>query len=308
MKNSFLVSVVTPVYNAEKYVRQAVESAVHLPEVGEIILVEDGFPDNALEICKQLTNEYPKVKLYKHPNGENRGAGASRNLGIAKAQFDYVSFLDADDLYLQHRFTKTAEIFEMDESVDGVYEPVGLHFYSEKGKNMYMQLEQLTAEEVQSHYSNIYKPLKGRDVFENFFISGRPGRFHTDGITLKKEVFKRAGIFNESLRLHQDHELWIRIAYHCNLVPGEFKKPVALRGLHDENRITRQKSNHSQHLFRKAVFEYFIKGKRPLRLSTKSKIIKMYIRSHPDILKHRPGSFKKYFFAGLRLLKAYIFH
>ena len=308
MKNSFMVSVIVPVYNAEKYVRQAVESAIHLPEVGEIILVEDGFPDNALEICKQLVNEYSRIKLYQHPNGENRGAGASRNLGIAKAQFDYISFLDADDLYLPHRFKKTAEIFEMDESVDGVYEPVGLHFYSETGKNMYMQLEQLTEEQVQVHHTKIYKPLKGRDVFENFFVGGNSGRFHTDGITVKKEVFKRAGIFNESLRLHQDHELWIRIAYHCNLVPGEFENPVALRGLHDENRITRQKSTQSQHLYRKTIFEYFIKGKRPLSWSTKHKIIKMYIRSNPDIVKLKHGSFKRYFFVGLRFLKAYLFH
>ena len=307
MSYSFTVSVIIPVYNAEKYVRQAVESAVHLHEVGEIILVEDGFKDNALEVCKQLVNKYPKVKLYQHPNGENRGAGASRNLGITKAQFDYISFLDADDLYLPYRFAKTAEIFQNDEGVDGVYEPVGLHFYSEKGKTMYMQLEQLAPEKVESHHSNINKPLKGRDVFENFFIP-RSGRFHTDGITLKKEVFKCTGLFNEGLRLHQDHELWIRIAYHCNLVPGEFERPVALRGLHDENRITRYKNKSSQYLFRKAVFEYFVKGKKPLKPSTKYKIVRMYIRSHPDITKLKPKSYKKYFFVALRLLKVYILH
>jgi glycosyltransferase involved in cell wall biosynthesis len=307
MNDSFTVSVIIPVYNAEKYVRLAVESAVHLPEVGEIILVEDGFQDNALEICKQLVNKYPKVKLYRHPNGENRGAGASRNVGISKAQFDFISFLDADDLYLPHRFTKAAQIFKNDANVDGVYEPVGLHFYSENGKNMYMQFEQLTPKQLEVHHSKIHKRLEGKDVFENFFIANT-GRFQTDGLTLKKEVIKYAGTFNESLRLHQDHELWIRIAYHCNLVPGEFDNPVALRGLHDENRITRQKSRHSNYLYCEALFEYFIKGKRRLKPSTKYKIIKMYIRSRPDIERLKPGSLKKYFFVGLRLLKAYIFY
>ena len=80
--NSFEVSVIIPVYNAASYVTKAVESALHSPQVGEIILVEDKSPDNALEVCIQLKNKYDKVKLLQHLNGENRGAGESRNLGI----------------------------------------------------------------------------------------------------------------------------------------------------------------------------------------------------------------------------------
>src|SRR5690349_14845174 len=93
------VSVIIPVYNAAKFLRQAVESAVHLPEVAEIVLVEDRSPDNALQICGELVREFSKVKMYQHPNNENRGAGASRNLGIEKSTFPYVAFLDADDRY-----------------------------------------------------------------------------------------------------------------------------------------------------------------------------------------------------------------
>ena len=92
------ISVITPVYNAEKYITQAVESALQFPEVWEIILVEDQSPDNALEVCKTLVTNYPeRVKLYQHPDKGNHGAGASRNLAISKATGEFIAFLDADD-------------------------------------------------------------------------------------------------------------------------------------------------------------------------------------------------------------------
>ena len=52
------VSVIIPVYNAESYLRKAIESAVYLVEVGEIILIEDRSPDNALVLAKQLEQEF----------------------------------------------------------------------------------------------------------------------------------------------------------------------------------------------------------------------------------------------------------
>ncbi|MBH2023635.1 MAG: glycosyltransferase, partial [Flavobacteriales bacterium] len=76
------ISVIIPVYNAEKYVSQAVESALQLDEVFEIILVEDKSPDNALEVCKELAEKHERVKLFQHPDQGNHGAGASRNLGL----------------------------------------------------------------------------------------------------------------------------------------------------------------------------------------------------------------------------------
>ena len=65
---SFKISVIIPVYNAESYLRKAVQSAVNLVEVGEIILIEDQSPDNALVLAKKLEQEFEKVKLFLHPD------------------------------------------------------------------------------------------------------------------------------------------------------------------------------------------------------------------------------------------------
>ncbi len=74
------VSVITPAYNAGRYVARAVESALGQPQVSEVILVEDGSTDDTLEQCRWLVTTDTRVKLFRHPGGENRGAGASRTV------------------------------------------------------------------------------------------------------------------------------------------------------------------------------------------------------------------------------------
>ncbi|WP_251040557.1 glycosyltransferase family 2 protein [Chryseobacterium sp. ISL-6] len=110
--NTMKISVIIPVYNAEKYVSNAIESALQFEEVHEVILIEDNSPDNALEVCKKMSEKYEKVKLYQHPDKRNHGAGASRNLGIEKSSGEFIAFLDADDYFLPNRFDAEKELFK----------------------------------------------------------------------------------------------------------------------------------------------------------------------------------------------------
>lgn len=68
MSLQFNISVIIPVYNVAKYFRESVKSALVFDEVGEIILIEDNSPDNAIEVCLQLEKKYDKVKLFRYPN------------------------------------------------------------------------------------------------------------------------------------------------------------------------------------------------------------------------------------------------
>ena len=88
------VSVMIPVYNAEKYVERAIKSCIQLSEVKEIIVVDDGYKDRAKEIVAEMIKEYPIIKLFEHPQNENKGAGLSRNLGIERATQVYIAFLE----------------------------------------------------------------------------------------------------------------------------------------------------------------------------------------------------------------------
>ena len=95
----FLFSVVVPVYNAELYVEETVESIVN-QTVGfdhtQIILVNDGSVDNSEAVCQRLAQQYPKNIVYV--SQENKGVSAARNHGLQYSKGYYVGFLDSDDL------------------------------------------------------------------------------------------------------------------------------------------------------------------------------------------------------------------
>ena len=89
------VSVIVPMYNVERYVRQCVDSllAQTLDDI-EIILVDDGSPDSCGKIADEYAARYGNVKSVHRENG---GLGSARNTGIAIASGEYVGFVDSDD-------------------------------------------------------------------------------------------------------------------------------------------------------------------------------------------------------------------
>lgn len=93
------LSIIIPVYNGEKYITRAVDSIFNQGLFGiEVVIVDDGSTDNSYLICEQLTKKYSSIKLI---HSENKGVSHARNLGINKADAEWVSFLDADDYLLE---------------------------------------------------------------------------------------------------------------------------------------------------------------------------------------------------------------
>lgn len=229
ISTEFQVSVIIPVYNAEKFVVKAVESAVNLKEVLEIILVEDASPDNSLAICELLANKYKKVKLFQHPDRANHGEAASRNLGISIAKMSYVAFLDADDWYLPNRFLKDREVFNNFKNADAVYSCTIL----EEDQN-----------DVSKRYGAKFDIRKriGYDVnfklfYKSVIESGQP-LHNTNSITIKRGFLIQEKLFDERLKLHTDSELWNRLMRRGNFFAGETNFPVAVIRRHENNTIT----------------------------------------------------------------------
>lgn len=112
-KESFIFSVVIPVYNAEEYIEETVESVVS-QSIGferiQIVLVDDGSEDNSLEVCQKLKNKYPKnIVLIKQ---QNKGVSAARNAGLEAAEGHYINFLDSDDKWSSDAFEAALSFFE----------------------------------------------------------------------------------------------------------------------------------------------------------------------------------------------------
>lgn len=231
------ISVVIAVYNANLYLRQAVESAVTQSEAAEVILIEDGSTDDSLVLCQTLAAEYSKVKVYRHPDYGNHGLSASRNLGIEKATTSYIAFLDADDYFLPNRFEYTHQLFETDSTLDGVYEAVGTHFESEAARQRWDNLrkaQRLTTMKEQIPPEALFKAL-------TLQRSG-VGKFSMIGLVIKRSLFERTGYFDHHLRLSQDTAMIIKMAAMGRLVGGKLNEPVSMRRVHEANRSSAERS------------------------------------------------------------------
>jgi len=224
------ISVIIPVYNAGEFVSQAVKSALEQPETSEVLLIEDGSSDNSLDVCVSLAEKYSKVKLLQHADGENRGAAASRNLGIKSAAYSFVAFLDADDYFLPKRFSKTMDVFNSNNHVDGVYEAIGAIFMDNEVKEFWSRLPF-------NEVTTVKKVIRPEDLFVEL-ISGGAGYFSFDGFTARKSLFFRVSFFNEKLIICEDAELMYKLCAKGKLYPGNIEKLVAMRRVHDNNRIT----------------------------------------------------------------------
>lgn len=91
------VSIIVPIYNAERHLKECLESCIHQTlESKEIICINDGSTDNTVKILNQYALKYKNIIILEQ---SNRGAGAARNLGLQHARGRYVAFMDSDDYY-----------------------------------------------------------------------------------------------------------------------------------------------------------------------------------------------------------------
>ena len=114
MDCSFKFSVVMPIYNVEKYLREAIDSLINqtigFEENIELIIVDDGSPDNSKEIALKYQEKYPdNIKVLSKSNG---GQASAFNLGIKHVHGKYISFFDSDDILSLNTFEEINDFFE----------------------------------------------------------------------------------------------------------------------------------------------------------------------------------------------------
>ena len=97
MGKKYLVSIIIPVYNVKKYLRQCLESVVQQSFSNiEILLIDDGSTDGSESICEQYASKDRRIVLF---HTENRGLAAVRNYGLDHATGDFIAFIDSDDWF-----------------------------------------------------------------------------------------------------------------------------------------------------------------------------------------------------------------
>lgn len=226
-----VISTIIPIYNAELFIEKAVLSAIQFSEVKEILLIDDASTDGSANICKELADKHEIVKFLQHSDKKNHGVSATRNLGINLASQEFITFLDADDYWLPNRFDAEREIFK-NEKIDGVFGAIGVEFVTDAGKEKYLSVINDTG------LTTVYYEAEGIDVFLGLIqINPNFGTFFSlIATTIKKAAIEHPKLrLNEDLRMHEDKEFIVKLAYHCNLKTGLIDEAVAIRTGHENN-------------------------------------------------------------------------
>ncbi len=196
-------SVVMPIYNVERYLEEAIESVVNqtigFKENIQLILVNDGSPDNSEEICLKYKQKYPENIVYI--NQKNAGVSSARNNGMKYIEGKYVNFLDSDDKWATDAFEKVWSFFEKNE----VDMAVGRKKFFE-ARNDYHPLD----------YK--FKKTKVVDILEDYDYI----HLHITSSFIKSEIAKQYK-FNANLKYGED-------AKYINEIILDIKKYGVIRG------------------------------------------------------------------------------
>jgi glycosyltransferase involved in cell wall biosynthesis len=123
MSKESLVSCIVTFLNTEDFLGEAVESVLaQTHENLELLLVDDGSTDGSTKIARRYAERSPeKVRYLEHEGHENRGAAASRNLGMGEARGEYIALLDSDDVWLEHKLEDQVTLLEANPEAGMVY-------------------------------------------------------------------------------------------------------------------------------------------------------------------------------------------
>ena len=114
MQEKDIVSVIVPVYKVEKYLRRCVDSILAQTYTNlEIILVDDGSPDDCPRICDEYAQKDKRIKVVHKQNG---GVSSARNCGLDNATGDYIAFVDGDDYLQPEMYQKYVENIKIESS------------------------------------------------------------------------------------------------------------------------------------------------------------------------------------------------
>lgn len=248
-------SVIIPVFNKEKFVAQTIKSVLAQTFSDfEIIVINDGSTDTSETEILAISD-----KRIHYFFKQNEGVAAARNFGMAKATSEHLCFLDADD-YWYPQFLEIMNHYIQKLPNEKVF---ACAIEIETGKKM-----------IPAQYSF---PKKGDYELVNFFeASQKEAVLWTSAVCIHRDVFEKAGLFDEQLKISEDTDLWIRIGLHYRVV---FIWQSLARYVFDEKSISRKLS----YIFEDTFFEKYAQEEK------QNKSLKKYmdLNRFSAIIKHR---------------------
>jgi glycosyltransferase involved in cell wall biosynthesis len=193
-----LVSVIIPVHNGEKTIRETIESVLKQTcSDFELLVINDGSQDSTLELVSSFQDERLKVFSYS-----NAGLAATRNRGIDRARGEYISFIDADDLWTPNKLE--SQLKALQENLEAAVAYSWTDYINELGQSL-----------NQGSYMKVNGDVYAKLLLIDFIASG-------SNPLIRRQALTEVGGFDESLSTAADWDMWLRLAarYHFACVPS----------------------------------------------------------------------------------------
>ena len=204
-----LISIVIPLYNKERFIKETLDSVFNQSFTDyEIIIVNDGSTDSSVFIVNAIEDQRSTVL-----SNQNKGVSHARNFGISKANSDLIALLDGDDLWEPNHLENLYNLYEK-------FPDCGLYAtaYNKKYFN---------GEKIKASYNGLAKEYFG--IIEDYFSASiKDSIAWTSAVLIPMKTFRKVGVFDEEMRSGQDTDLWIRIA---------LKDSIAFSSIASSNKI-----------------------------------------------------------------------
>lgn len=191
MNNSPLISIITPIYNGEKYILETIQSVLSQTyENWEMIIVDNKSTDNSMETIKTICDERIRIISLEYNSG---GPARPRNIGIENAEGEYIAFLDADDVWLPEKLEKQVSFMQ---ETNANFTSCYCRLINASGDAVFLSKKS-------SFYYKLISKKTICDVIKHSFII-------TSSVLIKKDLLFK---FSEekSFRAVEDFDMWLRV-------------------------------------------------------------------------------------------------
>ncbi|MBF0361490.1 MAG: glycosyltransferase [Oligoflexia bacterium] len=212
-----LISIIIPYYNGEKYIEEAISSALAQTYINfEIILVDDG--SSRMEATTYLENLVTALNdsRIKYFYKKNEGLSCTRNFAILKSSGEWIAILDQDDTWDKSKLKKQVELIQQNNKVVLVYTDAIL-FHEKSGKKNLMSIR--------------VRPYKGscfKNLLECNFLP-------CSSVIFNKEVALASGLFNVKYKFSEEWDLFLKMLEDPNHEIDYVPEPLFIYRLHDSN-------------------------------------------------------------------------
>lgn len=200
------VSIITASYNYQDYIKEAIESVIAQTfHDWEMIIVDDGSSDNSLNVIKEYCLKDKRIKLYTHEGNINKGLPATVQLGLSKANSEWVAFLEADDIWENNYLEEKFNVVKEKPNVEFIYSDLEMFGDKEQiEKNNRFFYNRLSS---MAKSGNNEKDFSSLFVYRNWICT-------FSIVMCKKSLFVNCN-FNSPLKAIVDYYLWTQLAQKC---------------------------------------------------------------------------------------------